>query len=181
MTSPDFPKLSLIIGGAASGKSRFGESLARFSEKSKLYIATAQAFDDEMHEKIAKHRIDRGTDWVTIESPFELAQHIMNASAGSVVFVDCLTLWLSNHLMVENALDGLASDLLKAITQTQAPVILISNEVGQSVVPENAMARQFQNAQGRLNQDIAKRADLVVHVIAGIPTAIKGQMPTGIL
>ncbi|GHA50250.1 adenosylcobinamide kinase/adenosylcobinamide phosphate guanyltransferase [Amylibacter ulvae] len=180
MTTPNFPKLCLIIGGAASGKSRFGELLARHAGLSKIYIATAQAFDDEMRAKIAQHRNDRGLDWTTIESPLELAQHVANAPADSIVFVDCITLWLSNNLLAENPVGELAADLMNAISTTKAPVILISNEVGQSVVPEHALARQFQNAQGRLNQDIATRADLVVHVIAGIPTAIKGQMPTGI-
>ncbi|MCL4134181.1 UNVERIFIED_CONTAM: hypothetical protein GTU68_034004, partial [Idotea baltica] len=171
---------SLIIGGTASGKSHFGETLARHSGQPRIYIATAQAFDDEMRAKIAKHRADRGPDWITIEAPLDMPKHVINAPKGQTVFVDCLTLWLSNHLLAENPVDHLVNEFLDACENTDANVIVITNEVGQSVVPENALARRFQNAQGQINQSIAARADLVVHVLAGIPMAISGNMPAGL-
>jgi adenosylcobinamide kinase/adenosylcobinamide-phosphate guanylyltransferase len=164
----EFPKLTLVLGGANSGKSAFAEMLTRAAGLPKTYVATAQAFDDEMRAKIVKHRADRGDDWDTFEAPMDIA----SALGGGVTLVDCLTLWLSNHILADVELDTPAL-LAACIT----PVVCVSNEAGMGVVPDNAMARKFRSMQGQLNQDIAAAADLVVLVTAGIPMVLKGRLP----
>ena len=167
------PKLTLVLGGAKSGKSRFAETLALRSELPKTYIATAQAFDDEMAARIARHRLDRGADWLTVESPLELAAALRDVASDAVVLVDCLTLWLSNRMLA-----GLGSDnLLDALSSCPSPVVCVSNEVGMGLVPSTPMGREFRDAQGRLNQQVAALADLVIFVAAGLPLVLKGQMP----
>lgn len=173
-------KLSLILGGAASGKSNFAEKLVFSTQRPRIYIATAQAFDDEMQAKIARHRDIRGENWTTLETPLDMPGALVNVPSNHIVLVDCLTLWLSNHLLAENPLNQLGNDLLSAIAKTKAPVVLVSNEAGLGVVPDNALARKFRQAQGELNQQMATAADLVVNVTAGIPIAIKGQIPSNI-
>lgn len=163
-----FPKLTLVLGGANSGKSAFAETLTRAAGLHKTYVATAQAFDDEMRAKIAKHRVDRGIDWDTVEAPMDIA----SALGNGVTLVDCLTLWLSNHILAEVDLD--TPTFLAAC---DAPVVCVSNEAGLGVVPDNTLARKFRSAQGQLNQDIAAASDLVVLVVAGIPMVLKGQLP----
>lgn len=172
-----FPKLSLILGGTASGKSNFAENLARSSNHQRVYMATAQAFDTEMSKKILQHQASRGPDWQTIETPFLLNEEISKISDDKIILVDCLTLWLSNHLLAENHIDDLTRDLLHTINTVNAPIILVSNEVGLGIVPDNQLARKFRQAQGELNQKIAKTADLVVQLYAGIPLPIKGNLP----
>jgi adenosylcobinamide kinase/adenosylcobinamide-phosphate guanylyltransferase len=169
----EFPKLSLILGGANSGKSAFAEALTRAANMPKTYVATAQAFDDEMRDKIAKHRKDRGADWETVEAPMDIASVL----GDGVTLVDCLTLWLSNHLLAEVDVD--TSGFLKTCDQS-GPVVCVSNEAGLGVVPDNALARRFRSAQGQLNQDIAAHADLVVLVTAGLPMVLKGHLPKGL-
>lgn len=171
------PALTLVIGGAKSGKSTFAEGLVRGTGRPRLYIATAQAWDDEMRAKIAQHRRDRGSDWQTVEEPRDLAPVLAGAKADQVVLLDCATLWLSNHLLAEADLDTECAGLLVALSACPAPVVVVSNEVGWSVVPDNALARRFQNAQGRLNQSLAAQAGLVVAVMAGLPMVLKGQLP----
>lgn len=172
--SQEFPKLSLILGGANSGKSAFAETLTRAADMPKTYVATAQAFDDEMRAKIAKHRSDRGQDWDTIEAPTDIA----SALGDGVTLVDCLTLWLSNHILMDSDID---TQGFLAACDGAGPVVCVSNEAGLGVVPDNALARKFRSAQGQLNQDIAARADLVVLVTAGIPMVLKGQLPKGLV
>lgn len=172
-----FPHLSLVTGGTASGKSRLAEALAIAADLPRIYIATAEARDAEMQAKIARHRQDRGADWQTIEAPLDLSGALSDAPAGSVVLVDCLTLWLSNHLLADNDPGICTAALIETLENIAGPVILVSNEVGNSIVPDNALARAFQTEQGRLNQRIAARADLVVTVIAGLPLALKGTLP----
>jgi adenosylcobinamide kinase / adenosylcobinamide-phosphate guanylyltransferase len=168
---------TLVIGGARSGKSMLAEALATATSRPRRYIATAQAWDDEMRTRIAQHRNQRGDDWLTVEAPRDLAAALADADANEVVLVDCATLWLSNHLLAEADLNAEADRLLLAIKACIAPVIVVSNEVGWSIVPDNALARRFQDAQGRLNQRMAAQADLVVAVMAGLPIVLKGQMP----
>ncbi len=175
----EFPRLTLVTGGAASGKSRFAEGLAQLSGRRKVYIATAQAFDAEMKIRIAKHQSDRDNLWRTIEAPFDLTGALKVAWSDEVILIDCLTLWLSNHLLAENDPGAEADKLLKTLNDMTVPVIAVSNEVGQCVVPDNALARQFQNAQGYLNQRFARRADLVVAVMSGLPLPLKGHLPEG--
>ncbi len=167
------PKLTLVLGGARSGKSRFAEGLVAATGLPKTYIATAQAFDHEMAAKIARHRSDRGAGWVTIEAPLELEAALCDVPAGGVVMVDCLTLWLSNQMLA-----GLGSEgLLSALKGCRSPVVCVSNEVGMGLVPDTPLGREFRDAQGRLNQEVAALADLVVFVAAGLPLVLKGQLP----
>jgi adenosylcobinamide kinase / adenosylcobinamide-phosphate guanylyltransferase len=171
-----FPKLTLVTGGAASGKSAWAEGFVRQSNLAKTYVATAQSFDDEMRTKILRHRGQRGDDWRLIEAPLDLPAALLSVSEG-IILVDCLTMWLSNHLLAKNDIEPLPGDLLATIASVPAHIVMVTNEVGQSVVPDNALARRFQTLQGRLNQQIARHADLVVAVIAGLPLALKGDIP----
>lgn len=171
------PPLSLVLGGARSGKSRLAEGLVTASRRPRLYIATAEAWDDEMRARIDQHRTDRGPDWQTIEAPHDLPAALAMANANSVVLLDCATLWLTNRLLAEADLAAETTALLAALAACPAPVVVVSNELGWSIVPENALARRFRDAQGRLNQQLAGQAGLVVAVIAGLPLVLKGQMP----
>lgn len=174
---PDLPPLTLVLGGAASGKSAFAETLVSASGRARIYLATAQVFDDEMEHKLARHRSRRGPGWRTIEAPFDLAPALASASDREAVLLDCITLWLSNHLLADHDLDLAQADLLSGLDTCAAPVVIVSNEVGLSIVPDNALARRFREAQGALNQRLAARADLVINVIAGLPQVLKGHRP----
>lgn len=171
------PHLTLILGGAASGKSGFAEDLVRQMSKAPAYIATAQVFDDEMAAKVARHRAMRGTGWTTIEEPLDLGQAMAQVNSSQPVLIDCATLWLTNIILGDHDVGRHTQDFLLAIAQHPSSVVVVSNEVGQGIVPENALARQFRNAQGQLNQQIAGQADLVVAVMAGLPLVLKGQLP----
>lgn len=174
------PRFTLLIGGARSGKSGLAERLVVQTGRPKRYIATAQAWDDEMRARIARHRADRGDGWLTVEAPLDLCGALAVVEAEEVVLVDCATLWLSNHLLAEADLEAEADALLAAIAGCPAPVVVVSNEVGWSIVPDNALARSFRDAQGRLNQQMAAQAGLVVAVMAGLPLVLKGALPEGV-
>ncbi len=169
----DLPRLSLVIGGARSGKSRHAENMLRACGRPRVYIATAEAWDDEMRLRIAAHQQSRGPDWHSIEAPRDLAAALRGVPEGSAVLVDCATLWLTNHLLMESDLAVETEILLAALAVCTAPVVVVSNEVGWSIVPENALARAFRDHQGRLNQQLAAAADHVVTVIAGLPLVLK--------
>lgn len=171
------PKLSFVLGGAASGKSRFAEGLVQRTGKSKIYIATAQAFDDEMHAKIADHKKVRGADWHTIEAPLDITGALKSASPDNVVLIDCVTLWLSNLLLDNADVTDAQAQLLAGLSASNAPVVIVSNEVGQGIVPETSLGRRFREAQGRLNTALAAQADLAVLVTAGLPQVLKGSLP----
>lgn len=171
------PQLSLVIGGARSGKSGLAERLVTGTGLTRRYIATAEAWDDEMRDRIARHRADRGANWITVEAPLDLAGALAMASPGEVVLVDCATLWLTNHLLAEHDLAREAEGLFTALSACAAPVVIVSNEVGWGIVPDNALARAFRDAQGRLNQQLAAQAGLVLGVMAGLPMVLKGRMP----
>lgn len=173
------PSLTLVLGGAASGKSTYAEHLVAAASRPMLYIATAQAFDGEMHAKIAIHQDRRGAGWRTIEAPLTVAPALAGARADEVVLFDCATMWLTNQLMAEADLPTAETALFDALTTCAAPIVLVSNEVGAGIVPENKLARRFRQAQGELNQRLAQRADLVVTVMAGLPLALKGTLPKG--
>lgn len=177
MKEIDFPQLTLVLGGAASGKSNYAEKLCVESGLSRVYIATSQAFDEEMHNKIFRHQAMRGDGWKTVEAPFDLVPALSEAGDGQIVLIDCLTMWLTNHLLADHPLQERIGALLEDLAAARAPVILVSNEVGGGIVPENALSRQFREAQGRLNQLVAARADLVVAVMAGLPLVLKGRLP----
>ena len=171
------PHLTLVVGGARSGKSAFAERLVVASARPRRYIATAQAWDDEMRARIAQHQQDRGTDWVTVEAPLDLPAALASARADEVVLIDCATLWLTNHLLADHDLTAETGALIAALAATAAPVVIVTNETGWGIVPDNALARRFRDAQGTLNQRLAAEASLVVTVIAGLPMALKGQIP----
>ncbi|MEX0348719.1 MAG: bifunctional adenosylcobinamide kinase/adenosylcobinamide-phosphate guanylyltransferase [Paracoccaceae bacterium] len=172
-----FPKYSLVLGGAASGKSAFAEHLSVSSGKNRYYIATSQVFDDEMRAKIDRHIAQRGTGWTTIEAPLYLAPAIGGRTSDDVCLIDCATMWLSNHLLAESDLQAAQTGLLSALRNSSANMVIVSNEVGHGIVPDNALARRFREAQGRLNIALAAEADLVVQVIAGLPRVLKGTLP----
>ena len=140
-----------------------------------IYVATAEPFDDEMTARIAEHRGRRGGQWQTVEAPLDLAGAIANAPASATVLVDCLTLWLNNLMFKDRDIDAETQRLEAALAARQAPAVLVSNEVGSGIVPDNAEARRFRDLQGRLNQRIAARADRVVLLVAGLPMVVKGQ------
>jgi adenosylcobinamide kinase/adenosylcobinamide-phosphate guanylyltransferase len=175
----NLPGLTLVVGGARSGKSRLAERLVVGTGRLRHYIATAQAWDDEMRAKIAAHRADRGADWVTHEAPREVGVVLAQVPAGDVVLLDCATLWLTNVLLAEADVVGECAALLAQLAACAAPVVVVSNEVGWGIVPDNALARAFRNHQGRLNQQIAAQAGLVVGVMAGLPMVLKGSLPAG--
>ena len=170
------PNLTLVLGGAASGKSAYAERLVLQAGGDPVYVATAQIFDDEMAEKIIRHREMRGSGWKTIEEPLDLPHALAGMSAGQPVLIDCATLWLTNVILGDHDVTAHSDALLQAVEQCPSPVVIVSNEVGQGIVPDNALSRQFRNAQGKLNQRIAGQADLVVAVMAGLPLALKGKL-----
>jgi len=169
--------LSLIIGGAASGKSAYAEALVLGAAQRPAYIATAEAFDDEMRAKIAAHRAARAAGpWTTIEAPRDLAGAISAAEADAIL-IDCATLWLSNLLLAEADIDSALAALFAALAACPCPVVIVTNEVGQGIVPEAALGRRFRALQGHANQRLAAEAGLVVNVIAGLPMVLKGALP----
>ena len=165
-------RVSLILGGARSGKS--GRALA-LAGAPHVFIATAEALDGEMRDRIALHRAERGESWGLVEEPLELAEAIrVNAAEGATLVVDCLTLWLSNLMHHERDIAVASDGLVAALAAAPGRVVLVSNEVGMGLVPVNALGRDFRDAQGRLNQRIAGVADHVEFVAAGLPLVLKG-------
>jgi adenosylcobinamide kinase / adenosylcobinamide-phosphate guanylyltransferase len=175
VTTPS-SRLTLVLGGARSGKSRHAESLVMAAPPPWLYVATAEARDHEMTARIAAHRARRGADWRTIEAPRDIAAVLTSAPIGGAVLVDCLTLWLSNLMLADADIDAEFDRLDAALARAQVPIVLVSNEVGLGIVPDNALARRFRDAQGRLNQRVAARADRVVLMVAGLPLVVKGNV-----
>jgi adenosylcobinamide kinase/adenosylcobinamide-phosphate guanylyltransferase len=171
------PKLTLVLGGAASGKSTFAESLILQVGGAPVYIATAQIFDDEMAEKVRQHRELRGAGWTTIEEPLDVPNALAQVSATQPVLIDCATLWLTNIILGDHDVASHSAKLIAGLAACKAPIVIVSNEVGQGIVPDNALSRKFRNAQGRLNQQLAAEADLVIAVMAGLPLALKGDLP----
>jgi adenosylcobinamide kinase / adenosylcobinamide-phosphate guanylyltransferase len=169
------PRLTLVLGGARSGKSRHAESIVATVPPPWIYVATGEARDDEMATRIAAHRARRGAEWRTIEAPRDIAGVLVGAPAGGAVLVDCLTLWLSNLMLADADIDAECDRLDDALARATRPVVLVSNEVGFGIVPDNALARSFRDAQGRLNQRVAAQADRVVLMVAGLPLVVKGQ------
>jgi adenosylcobinamide kinase / adenosylcobinamide-phosphate guanylyltransferase len=166
--------IHLVIGGARSGKSSYAERQAQESGLRVTYIATCEARDDEMTERIAHHRDRRPAEWRTVEEPLQLAGTLQHeAAADTCVMVDCLTLWLTNVLLDEREEE--IEKLLSALPALPGRILLVSNEVGWGIVPENALARRFRDEQGRLNQRIAAIAEEVTLVAAGLPLSLKSS------
>jgi len=169
------PIITLVLGGARSGKSRYAETLAE-SAGAGLYLATAQPRDGEMEERVRLHQERRGDIWTTLEEPLNLAQTIAEqASPNHMVLVDCLTLWLANLMEAEKDIDQETDKLCETLGNAKGPVVLVSNEVGMGIVPENPLARAFRDHQGRINQTVAATADKVVFVAAGLPLTMKDE------
>jgi adenosylcobinamide kinase/adenosylcobinamide-phosphate guanylyltransferase len=165
-------KLTLVIGGARSGKSRYAEGLIAALPPPWLYVATAEAGDDEMAERIAAHRARRGAPWQTIEAPHDLAA-ALDAATGTAL-VDCMTLWLSNRMLAGANLEAEFARLDEVLSRRNDATVLVTNEVGSGIVPDNALARKFRDEQGRLNQRLAAHAARVVLMVAGLPLTVKG-------
>lgn len=171
-------RLTLVLGGARSGKSRFAEEWLGRAPAPRLYIATAEARDAEMKVRIAAHRDRRGDGWHTVEAPIELAPAIEEHGTQPML-IDCLTLWLSNIVLAERDLEAETDRLLEALGKVPGPVAAVSNEVGLGIVPETPLGRRFRDAQGILNQRVAAIADHVVLMTAGIPLTVKPQSSGG--
>ncbi len=171
--------LTLVLGGARSGKSRYAESLIAALpppwQPPWTYLATAEAGDAEMAARIAAHRARRGPQWRTVEASRDLAT-ALNLCRTAPVLVDCLTLWLSNLMLADADIDAEIDRLERTLASVRAPAVLVANEVGSGIVPDNPLGRRFRDLQGLLNQRIAARADRVVLVVAGLPLAVKGML-----
>lgn len=167
-------RVVLVLGGARSGKSGYAEELGDALAGPHIYIATAQAFDDEMTQRIARHRADRAAHWQTVECPLDLPEAIEAHDArDGVILVDCLTLWLSNLMLGDHDIATARGKLAALLPSVQGTLLLVSNEVGQGIVPDNALARQFRDEAGWLNQALARAADEVWFVMAGLPHRLK--------
>jgi adenosylcobinamide kinase / adenosylcobinamide-phosphate guanylyltransferase len=174
----ELPPITLVIGGARSGKSRHAETLITAAAESGTYIATAEAGDSEMAARIAEHRSRRGAFWRTVEAPLALAPAIRTAAEPArPILVDCLTLWLSNVLLAGRVVEHEAETLCAALREARGPAVLVANEVGLGLVPETPLGRAFRDAAGRLNQQMAALADRVVFIAAGLPLVLKEPKP----
>ena len=175
------PPVTLVLGGARSGKSTHAEKLATGSlnggaPQAAVYVATAQAGDVEMATRITAHRTRRGSNWSTIEEPLKLDEALASAAAhGRPVLVDCLTLWLSNLMLGGGDVDEATDDLVRGLEGLGVPVVFVSNEVGLGIVPDTPLGRAFRDAQGRLNMRMADRADRVILMTAGLPLTLKDR------
>ena len=167
--------LTFVLGGARSGKTSYAlrEALQR-PAKRRLMIATAQALDEEMAARIARHQAERGEDWTTVEAPLALPQAVRDLRAGDVAVIDCLTLWLSNLMMADMEIAPATAELVEALAASPAETFVISNEVGQGIVPDNPLARRFRDEAGWMHQALAAAADRAVMVVAGLPVVLKG-------
>ena len=167
------PRMTLVLGGARSGKSAYAEGLIEACPGPWLYLATAQAFDDEMIDRIAQHRARRAGAWRTRDVPLALPEAV--AASDGPVLVDCLTLWLTNLILAEADVADATARLRAACAAARGPLVLVGNEVGLGIVPDNALARRFRDAAGRLHQQLAAQADRVVLTVAGLPLVVKPQ------
>lgn len=169
-------KRSFIIGGARSGKSTFAENIAESFDGMKIYLATAQARDEEMQIRIATHQARRDELWRTIEEPTDICPILVDEKyTHSLILVDCLTLWLSNLMESHADIENETHMLVHAITHCKARLVIVSNEVGLGIVPDNALAREFRDHAGRINQQVAAACDEVVFMAAGLPLFMKGS------
>jgi adenosylcobinamide kinase/adenosylcobinamide-phosphate guanylyltransferase len=165
--------LTFILGGARSGKSARAQTLAEQSGRAPIMIATAQAFDAEMHDRITKHQSERGPAWATIEAPIDLAAAIGQVQTPATIVIDCLTLWVTNLLMADIDIPAASTALLSACQNSQNPIIMVTNETGFGIVPPDPLSRRFRDEAGHLHQLVAAAADEVTLMVAGLPLAIK--------
>jgi adenosylcobinamide kinase/adenosylcobinamide-phosphate guanylyltransferase len=179
MSRTEFKKgCMLVLGGARSGKSSFALDQCNRMEGDRFFIATAQAFDDEMRERIKRHRDERGNDWKTIEETVDIFKKIRDIdNENTIVLIDCLTLWLNNLYMKYDSDDTPVyekiDELVEGLSSLKGRIILVSNEVGMGIVPENKLARRYRDAAGAMNRKIAEKADKVVITFSGLPVVLK--------
>jgi len=173
--SPALAPLTLVLGGARSGKSTYAERLIEAAGGG-VYLATAQALDGEMQDRIRLHRVRRGEMWRTVEEPIDLGGALKTAAAtdAGAILVDCLTLWLSNLMAASRDIESETDALISMLPEIETPVVMVSNEVGLGIVPDNALARAFRDEAGRMNQRLAEVADRVIFIAAGLPLIMKG-------
>lgn len=164
---------TLIIGAAASGKSQYAEDILNNNVGKKLYLASANIYDEEMQEKVNKHKDRRGSEWTTIAEPLDAVHYIENLNIKEIMLFDCATMWLTNHFLEKSNIYHEIDLLVNSIKSSKGSIITVTNEVGSGIVPDNSMAREFRELQGKLNQKLATVASLVVTVIAGIPLILK--------
>ena len=170
----NLPDTTLVLGGARSGKSVFAEQRVAKAPATRIYLATATAGDDEMHERIARHRARRGDGWRTIEEPLALVETLAHEDRpGTAILVDCLTLWLSNLIHAGKDADVQSRQLAACLREAKAKIVLVSNEVGLGLVPETPLGRTFRDAQGRLNQVVGAAVSNVAFIAAGLPIWLK--------
>ena len=172
-------EIVFIIGGCRSGKSKHAlQTAEKMPGNRKIYIATCVPQDNEMKQRVARHQKERSQNWVTVEEPLHLPQALLeNSPKADVMLVDCLTLWVSNLLMEtddEEKLEETISQLIDTLKKVTGPIVLVSNEVGTGIVPENRLARQYRDIIGLANQAVAKTAGKVIWMVAGIPVTVKG-------
>ena len=170
----------LILGGAKSGKSSFALNVCNSLNKKRILLATAQAFDQEMEERIRRHQAERGSGWHTIEEPLQVAETIVSLdSKDTVILLDCLTLWLNNLYMEygedQETIDEAIENLARQLADIRGVVIVVSNEVGMGIVPDNQLSRTYRDTAGSANQRIARLAGKVVAVLAGLPIVLKDE------
>ena len=171
MADAPIPRLTLVLGGARSGKSRHAEELIMRAGAPWTYVATAEARDEEMRARIDQHRARRDANWHTLDAPLDLAGAIQNVAGPALI--DCLTLWLSNVMLADRDVEAESARLLAAFGSAPGPLVAVSNEVGLGLVPETPLGRAFRDAQGRLNQRVAAAADRVIFMAAGLPLNLK--------
>jgi len=173
----------LVLGGAKSGKSTFALDLCNALEKKRIFLATAEGLDGEMEERIRRHRSERGNEWQTVEEPLEVAAAIGEVDGKDrVILLDCLTLWLGNLYMKygedQEAVEREMENLLKELSGVVGPVVVVSNEAGMGIVPQDPLTRRYRDTLGRLNQGVARIARKVVVLMAGLPLVLKDETIT---
>lgn len=171
------PKLTLVLGGAASGKSVWAENHLLNNCLEPVYLATSRVLDGETQQRVQVHRSRRSDRWLNYEADLDLAPVLSELKSGQAVLVDCATMWLSNQMLDAHDLSNAQAGFLSALASAPAPVIVVSNEVGHGIVPDNALARRFREAQGRLNIALAAQSDVTVLITAGLPLVLKGELP----
>ena len=173
-TNHEMGTRTLVLGGVRSGKSRFGEQLVLGSGLKPIYLATGRVTDEEMHERIAAHQQRRSSDWETVEEPLALTDALRQSSQkGRVILVDCLSFWVTNLMMAKADVMKECAELKAFLSSSTTPIVLVSNETGLGILPENKMAREFGDLAGLVNQEIAAVCDTVYFVAAGLPITLK--------